>query len=226
MRRVEIIGMTVIKLQRLLFWVAWAAAAALLGRFSLDFVREMPALLAAPFVLLVCVTLATAAMNMVSARAAAPAFFKRTRSGVVATALLLLSVPLGFLASSLDCTGLSLSGCTPFCTFIKTVWIPAIALACVAFAVWRSPLLVGLILLMSFVPLVPHCLCFNVGNGWWIERLGASPTCYGWGFAASLVALSAVRAGKREWLSLLVNAAIIGGATTFFVGHHYFHYPW
>ena len=79
---------------------------------------------------------------------------------------------------------------------------------------------------MGFVPLWPHCLCFNVGNGWWIERVGASPTCYAWGFAASLVALGALGAGRREWLSLLVNGAIIGGATAFFVGHHYFHYPW
>jgi hypothetical protein len=218
--------MTALKLQRLLFWAAWAIAAVLLGRFSLDFIREMPALLAAPFVLLVVVTLAIAAMNIVSARDSAPAALERTRAGVVATALLLLSVPLGFLASSLDCTGLSLAGCTPFCTFIKTVWIPALALACIALAVRRSLLLVGLILLMSVVPLAPHCLCFNVGNGWWIERLGASPTCYVWGFAVSLIALGAIRAGKREWLSLLVNAAIIGGAMTFFVAHHYFHYPW
>jgi hypothetical protein len=76
------------------------------------------------------------------------------------------------------------------------------------------------------VPLAPHCLCFNPGNGWWIERLGASPTCYAWGFVVSLIALSALGAGKRAWPSLLVNGAIIGGATAFFVGHHYFHFPW
>jgi len=83
-----------------------------------------------------------------------------------------------------------------------------------------------IILLMIFVPLAPHCTCFNVGNGWWIERVGASPTCYAWGFTTSLIALGALRAGQRQWLSLLVNAAIIGGATAFFVGHHYFHFPW
>jgi hypothetical protein len=218
--------MTANKLQRLLFWAAWLIAALLLGRFAIDFMKEMPALLAAPFVLLVVVTLGVAAMNILAADRSEPIARERTWPARLATVLLLLSVPLGFLASSLDCTGLSLSGCTPFCTFIKTVWIPALALCGVAYATRRSPGLLALVLLMSFVPLAPHCICFNVGNGWWIDRLGASPTCYAWGFAASLIALGALRAGKHEWSSLLVNGAIIGGATAFFVGHHYFHFPW
>jgi hypothetical protein len=218
--------MTANELQRLLFWTAWLIAAILLGRFAIDFIKEMPALLAAPFILLVVVTLGVAAMNILAADRSEPTARERTWSARLTKALLLLSVPLGFLASSLDCTGLSLSGCTPFCTFIKTIWIPALALGCVAFATLRSPGLLALVLLMSFVPLAPHCLCFNVGNGWWIERLGASPTCYAWGFAASLIAVGALRAGKREWLSLIVNGAIIGGAMAFFIGHHYFHFPW
>ena len=218
--------MTANKLQRLLFWVAWLIAVMLLGRFAIDFIKEMPALLAAPFVLLVVVALGVVAINIFAADKSPYTVGERPGSARLATVLLLLSVPLGFLASSFDCTGLSLSGCTPFCTFIKTVWIPALALCGVAYAMRRSPGLLVLVLLMSFVPLAPHCLCFNVGNGWWIDRLGASPTCYAWGFAASLIALGALRAGKRERLALLVNGAIIGGATAFFVSHHYFHFPW
>jgi hypothetical protein len=218
--------MTANKLQRLLYWAAWLIAATLLGRFAIDFIKEMPALLAAPFVLLVVVTLGVAAMNLIAADRSPQPVGERTWSARLATALLLLSVPLGFLASSFDCTGLSFAGCTGFCTFIKMIWIPALTVGCVAYARRRSPGLLGLVLLMSFVPLWPHCLCFNVGNGWWIERLGASPTCYAWGFAASLIALGALRAGKHEWLALLVNGAIIGGATAFFISHHYFHFPW
>jgi len=45
--------MTASKLQRLLLWGAWLVAAVLLSRFSMDFVKEMPMRLAAPFVLLV-----------------------------------------------------------------------------------------------------------------------------------------------------------------------------
>src|SRR5205085_7058073 len=214
------------KLQWLLFWAAWVVAAILLGRFAIDFAAEMPGWLAAPFALLVIVTLVVAAMNILAAGGAGRFARGGAKPAPVVSSLLLLAVPLGFVAASLDCTGLSLAGCTPYCTFIKAVWIPALAAGCVGYAVRRSPGLLSLILLMSFVPLVPHCSCFNVGNGWWIEHVGASPTCYAWGFAASLVALGALGAKKREWLSLLVNGAIIGGATTFFVGHHYFHFPW
>ena len=213
------------KLQRLLFWMAWAVALVLLGRFSIDFIREMPAWLAAPFVWLVAVALGIAAMNLV-ASGRAPAGQERTGAASVVKLLLIASIPLGFFAASLDCTGLSLSGCTPFCSFIKIIWIPALAVGGVAYFWWRKPIMITLLLLGSAVPLAPHCLCFNPGNGWWIERLGASPTCYVWGFVVSLIALTGLGAGKRAWPSLLVNGAIIGGATAFFVGHHYFHFPW
>ena len=218
--------MTISKLQRLLLWAAWLIAAVLLGRFAIDFFHEMPSWLAVPFALLVISALGVAAMNLIAADRRAMSASQGIKAKRIATALLLLSIPLGFLAASLDCTGLSLSGCTPFCTYIKTTLIPALAVACGIAIVRPSPILMGLILSMSFVPLWPHCLCVNVGNGWWIDWLGASPTCYAWGFTASLIALSAIRRGRHEWLSLLVNSAIVGGATVFFVGHHYFHYPW
>ncbi|HJQ26689.1 MAG TPA: hypothetical protein VKA60_22425 [Blastocatellia bacterium] len=218
--------MTASKLQRLFYWVAWAVAAILLGRFAIDFVGAMPAWLGAPFVLLVAVALGVAALNIPARGREEKAERAEVKPGGAASVLLLLSIPLGFLASSLDCTGLSLAGCTPFCTFIKTVWVPLLAAASAAYLILRWPGLLPLMLAASAVPLVPHCLCFNPGNGWWIERLGASPTCYAWGFVVSLIAIGALRSGRRVWLALLVNGAIIGGATAFFVGHHYFHFPW
>src|SRR5581483_3063768 len=218
--------MTASKLQRLFFGAAWIIAALLLGRFAIDFVHEMPAWLGVPFVLLVATALGVAAVNLSSVSREEKAARAAVTSARAATGLLLLSIPLGFLASSLDCTGLSLAGCTPFCTFIKTVWIPLLAAASVAYLQLRWPVLLTLMLAASAVPLVPHCLCFNPGNGWWIERLGASPTCYAWGFVVTLIAIGALSSGRRAWLALLVNGAIIGGATAFFVGHHYFHFPW
>src|SRR5690242_5509197 len=110
--------MTASKLQRLLLWTAWLVAAVLLGRFSVDFVKEMPAVLAAPFVLLVAAALAVAALNLRAGKPS-PAARDLNTGARAQTALLLLTVPLGFLASSLDCTGLSPEGCTPFCTFVK-----------------------------------------------------------------------------------------------------------
>jgi hypothetical protein len=147
----------------------------------------------------------------------------RSRPGKL---LLLLAIPLAFIASSLDCSGLSLQGCTPFCSFIKMVWIPLIAAACVGYSVKASSWLLVVIALMGWVTLVPHCSCFNVGNGWWIDRLGESPMCYVWGFAVGLISVSALKSNGRQWPSLLVNGAIIGGASSFFISHHYFHYPW
>ena len=218
--------MTASKLQRLLFWAAWAVAAILLGRFAIDFVGEMPLWLGVPFVLLVVAALGVAALNIIASGKPVPAGRAETRPARLANVLLLSSIPLGLLASSLDCTGLSLAGCTPFCSFIKTIWIPLLAAACGVYLTWPSLRLLALMLMGSAVPLVPHCLCFNPGNGWWIARLGASPTCYAWGFMVSLIALGALGARRRVWLALLVNTAIIGGATAFFVGHHYLHFPW
>ena len=213
--------MSLDNLQRLLLYAAVAIATFLLSRFALDFTAEMNWLMAAGFWLLVIAALAVAFLNIVTAsEKSRPSLPKSVQ------ALFLTMIPLGFIASSLDCTGLSLRGCTPFCTFIKTAWVPAMAIVCAAyfFKEWNA-LLLG-ISAMAFVPLIPHCVCFNVGNGWWIERIGASPVCYVWGFTVSVISVSALRCGKRAWVSLVVAGAIIAGATAFFVSHHYFHFPW
>jgi len=214
--------MSLDNLQRLLLYAAVAIATFLLSRFAIDFTLEMNWLMAIAFWLLVIAALAVAFSNIVTASE------KKSHDALPKNmqALFLAMIPLGFIASSLDCTGLSLSGCTPFCTFIKTVWVPAMAIGCAAyfFKEWNA-LLLG-ISAMAFVPLVPHCVCFNVGNGWWIERIGTSPVCYAWGFTVSVISVSALRYGKRVWASLVVCSTIITGATAFFVSHHYFHFPW
>ncbi len=197
-------------------------SAILLIRFAVDFSIDMNWWLAAPFWLLVIAALAVSAVNAFSARKLA----LPSDSNLKAGALLLTLIPLGFFASSLDCTGLSLQGCSSFCTFIKLVWIPLIAAICVAYYLTGKPAWLTMIILSSFVALVPHCVCYNVGNGWWIDRLGASPLCYGWGFVVSINAVGALRRGTNHWPSLLVSLAIILGATTFFISHHYLHFPW
>jgi hypothetical protein len=206
----------------LLLVVGLVLAFLLLTRFTIDFYLEMPLWLAVPFSLLVVAAVLMAALHLGT----------WGRTGAVvdpakpSRALLLATIPLGFLASTLDCSGLAPNGCTPLCTLIKLGLIPALALLC-ALYFFRPfiglPILIGL---LSFVTLVPHCVCTNVGNGWWIARLGASPMCYVWGFSVSLIALGAIRSGRHAALSLLVNAAILGGAMAFFISHHYFHFPW
>ena len=141
-------------------------------------------------------------------------------------ALALAALPLGFLASSLDCMGLSVAGCSRVCTAIKLVVIPVIALASAAyFRTADAPLLFG-VGLFSFVTLIPHCMCYNPGNGWWIDNLGASPVCYVWGFMVSMIALGALGDRGRVWGSVAVCYAIIIGAMSFFLAHHYLHFPW
>lgn len=209
-------------LQHWLLRIGVVISAILLIRFAIDFSREMNWWLAAPFWLLVTAALAVSAINVFSARKLA----RPSNSNLKARALLLVLIPLGFLASSLDCTGLSPRGCSPYCTFIKLVWIPLIAAVCLVYYLTSKPAWLTIIILMSFVALVPHCVCYNVGNGWWIDRLGASPLCYGWGFVVSMIAVGALRKGTIYWPSLLMSLAIIAGATAFFVSHHYFSFPW
>lgn len=209
-------------LQRWLLRIGVIISAILLIRFAIDFSIEMTWWLAAPFWLLVIAALAVSTINVFGPRKLDPS----SDSDLKARALLLAAVPLGFLASSLDCTGLSLRGCSAFCTFIKLIWIPLIAAVCLVYCLTRKPAWLTLIILMSFVALAPHCVCYNVGNAWWIDRIGASPLCYGWGFVVSLIASGALRRGTNYWPSLLVSLTIILGAMSFFVSHHYFQFPW
>ena len=202
---------------RVAAWVAWAACTVLLGRFAVDFSTEF-VWLAAPFCLLVVAALGLSAANLVARPAPAPS--------PVVRALLAALVPLAFVAASLGCMGLTLDGCSPFCTFVKLAWIPLAAVLAAACAATRRWWLLAALSAAAVVPLWPHCICYNAANGWWIDRLGASPTCYTWGTMVTVIAVSALGAGARPVASLLLSGAIVGGALTFFVGHHYFHFPW
>ena len=202
---------------RIVAWVAWAACAVLLGRFAVDFSLEF-VWLAVPFCLLVAASLGLAAANLAAARSPEP--LPAVRAGLAAL------VPLAFVAASLGCMGLTLDGCSPFCTFVKLAWIPLAAVLAAAAAATRRAWLLAALSAAAVVPLWPHCICYNAANGWWIDLLGASPTCYTWGTMVTVIAVSTLGSGARSLASLLLSGAIVGGALTFFVGHHYFHVPW
>lgn len=218
--------MTIERIQRALLFVAFLTAAILLARFTIDFYIQMEEPLPILFTVLVMASLAVAAMNLLATGKKAPDQEGANKLTTTAKGLLLASIPLGFLASTLDCSGLMLEGCTPFCTVIKLFGIPLIEVLCAIYFFKPANGLLATVSALSFISLVPHCLCMNVGNYWWIEHFGASPMCYVWGFVVTLIAVSAVKNGARLWFSVLVNSAIIGGALTFFISHHYFHFPW
>ncbi|HYL97325.1 MAG TPA: hypothetical protein VEZ90_00095 [Blastocatellia bacterium] len=193
----------------------------LLFKFALDFsVQPLP--LSVPFW-----TLVICAVGLLAYNAASPG-----KKGVdaelrpVYRAALLLIVPAGFFAASLGCTGLAPFGCTPFCTFIKLVWVPAVGIAALVYSFRPSPRILLLITAMCFVPLYPHCVCSNAANEWWIERFGTSGECYVWGFTCGLIVLTAVRKQCAVRASLSVSGMIVTGSMAFFVGHHYFKFPW
>jgi hypothetical protein len=210
------------RLQYWIFCFGLLIATILLTRFALDFSREMSPLLALPFWALVIAALSIAVMNLLLSESGERYY----QPGGRGQAALLTGIPLGFLASALDCMGLILEGCTPYCTFIKLGWVPLVTLACAAYLITRKEWLISAIALMCCVPLAPHCVCYNPGNGWWIDRLGASPVCYSWGFVVSMISLIALRPGALFWPAISVVYIIITGAIGFFITHHYFRFPW
>jgi hypothetical protein len=212
------------RLQQWLLRIGLILSAVLLIRFAIDFSQRMRWWLAAPFCLLVFGALVVATHNVFGS--VTPQLSKETRLRRFERELLLAAIPLSFFASSLGCSGLSAAGCTPFCTFTKLIWIPLIALACGIYLLAPSQGWLTTVCVMSFVPLFPHCVCSNVGNAWWIDRIGASPVCYAWGFAVSVTAIGALRRGANSLRSLAVCYVVIAGATGFFVSHHYYHFPW
>jgi hypothetical protein len=210
--------MTTDRVTRTALWLAFGASAVLLARFAWDFSVAFPAL-ALPFCALVAGALWLAVANLRSPKSGGGA------PGAVGYALLAL-VPLAFLASSLGCTGLALEGCSPFCTFVKLVWVPLVAVACAVYAATRRAAALAAVAAMAVVPLAPHCVCYNAANAWWIDTIGRSPVCYAWGTAVTVVALSSVRSGARRLASQAACGAVVCGALAFFVGHHYFQFPW
>src|SRR6185295_2393537 len=116
------------RLQQWLLRIGLILSAMLLIRFAIDFSHGMRWWLAAPFWLLVIGALGVASQNIFGS--VTPPLSKETRLRRFERELLLAAIPLSFLASSLGCSGLSAEGCSPFCTFVKLVWIPLIALAC------------------------------------------------------------------------------------------------
>jgi hypothetical protein len=222
------VGLHVI-VQQFILSLAWIVSAFLLAGFAYGFYKEMSLWLSVPFLGLVIISLLVGGANVAS-------FVRRPalKEGVVVHRWALLpAMPLAYFAASLDCTGLSALGCTPFCTFIKSVWVPLLAIIC-GLWLWRLAGRQGrgesafpvAILVMSLVPVAPHCVCYNPGNGMWIEMLGSSPVCYVWGLTVAVISVSAILSGKRVIGSALVCWIIICGAVGFFAAHHFFHFPW
>src|SRR5262245_40212958 len=180
-----------------------------------------------PFCVLVIASLGLGLANLLSVKRKERSAVGLPSNGAKASigwGLLLAAIPVSFLTSSLDCTGLSPYGCSPFCTFIKLLWISVVACLCSAYFWFGKPVWLRAISVATFVTLIPLCVCYNIGNRWWIDHIGASPLCYGWGFLVSVVVIGAIRSRANLSLTLLISSAIVVGSIGFFVSHHYFQY--
>jgi hypothetical protein len=213
-------------IERALLGFGTVVAAVLLGRFAIDFGTWMPAWLAVPAWLLVVVTLFVAGRNALRASPTPTPTPTPREITPLQRGSLLTMAPLAFVGSSLDCMGLSLGGCTTTCALLKVTWFPVFVAACAIAAFTTKRRALTAVIALSFVSLVPHCVCRNPVNAWWMDRLGSSPMCLGWGFVASLVALGALARRSHVRSALGVSGAITGGTMAFFVGHHFFRFPW
>lgn len=140
--------------------------------------------------------------------------------------ILLMAVPLGMLACALSCMGVDLHACHPICGFLTHVAIPLTAvLAAVSALVPRVTLRLALTGL-CLVFLIPNCHCYNYVNARWIDLLGLSPVCFAPGVLASILAIWPLHTGRGFWSSIVAAYLIVAGSMSFFIGHHYFHFPW
>jgi hypothetical protein len=161
--------------------------------------------------------------NLVAAFRASQSTFT---AGPWSRSALAAAIPVAFLAAGLDCTGASLSGCSPVCGFLVRIWTPAVAVAAAAYVITGRRWLLPVITVMCFPYMVPNCLCYNPLNAWWLHRFPLSPACFAASGWASLIAIVTLSWGRLVPLAVaacwLVNAVLLG----FFVGHHYYHFPW
>jgi hypothetical protein len=126
-------------------------------------------------------------------------------------------IPVNVLAMGLGC-----GGCNLICLSLLA---GASIMAGLAALEVRRGVGAPLILTLSLLYAMPHCICANAINRWWIEQMGYSPNCY----AFSLLGIGFAALGLRGvWprLALVLAAAPGGTAVAFGIGHHFFSYPW
>lgn len=155
---------------------------------------------------------------------------RRSRStrelGTRARLALALAVPCAYLASVLDCMGLSFHGCTSACSVLTRGVAPVVGGLVVLYGFTaKQGFLVGA-LALSFGLLVPNCVCYNPVNAFWIDLWGRSPACFGGSFGVTLLAISALHTRRFVVPSLVLAWGVVIAMLAFFVGHHYFDYPW
>src|SRR5688572_18532953 len=143
-----------------------------------------------------------------------------------ARAGLVLAIPTAFIASVLDCMGLSFRGCTDVCDVFARIGTPVVAVVALLHYFTAGRMFLALLTILPLGFLYPNCVCRNPINRDWIDWLGQSPACFGSAVGVSVISLAALHTGTRVRLSIVASWTIVIGMLAFFVGHHYYNYPW
>lgn len=138
-------------------------------------------------------------------------------------AALIATVPLSYVVMSIACTGYLDVGCTRVCGLLRYTAAPLAVLSLVAAG--RDPRFYGYAVLAAATALVPNCVCDNFLNHPWVGWLGASPMCYFFPFAVTLVAITGLR-GLYPRLCLAAAAAGSVGAAAIGLSHQLLGFPW
>ena len=205
-----------------LLLVGTLAAAVLLGRLTFDLARLDP-LMAVAISVFYLGFLTVAGTNARHALRGSSPPRELGRRGRLALAL---AIPVAYLASVLDCMGLSFHGCTTTCSVLMRGVAPAVGTLVLVHAVKGRPGFLVAAFVLSFGLLVPNCVCYNPVNRYWIDLWGQSPACFGGSFGVTVLAVSALHTERWIVPSLVLAWGAVLAMLAFWVGHHYFDYPW
>ena len=187
-----------------------------------DFGREYFLLSVAPIVFFLAVLWLIGRNTAHAFQVPAPAAPLRLRARL----LLVLAIAAGFVASALGCMGLSFFGCTSICMFLSHVWIPLTGAVTLLYLAFPRPGVLAVLLLLCLAFLVPNCACDNVVNHRWIELWDVSPACFSLGITISLASISALYTQRAVRVSGICVWLGVTVCLFFWVGHHFFHFPW
>ncbi len=197
-------------------------AGVLLGRLVLDLVELQPVFgaLAAAFYVGMLLHVGANSVTLLRGSPRADSVSARSRIALAA------AIPVALFSSALDCMGIELSGCTTECSVLIRGVAPAVALLALLHAFTGGAAWLVAALALAFSLLYPHCVCRNPVNAWWMDLMGRSPACLSSSFAVILIAGSSLAARRRTAIALFLSWGVIGVLIAFWVGHHYFDFPW
>jgi hypothetical protein len=206
----------------LLVAAAFVPAALVFGRMAYDLARLGPALalVIGPFYAAFLVLAGANTLALLRGSVEAPPLGGGVRLGLA------LAIPAALVASMLDCMGLAFDGCTTWCTLQMRGVAPVLGVLALVHGLAGGRGLLVALLAGSLLLLVPNCVCRNPVNRWWIDLLGQSPACFGGSFALVQVALGALLVRRRAPAALALAWGGVAAMLGFWVGHHYFRWPW